>query len=355
LNYFDPRNWHEAANLFPLLPLEDLRELAEDIRQNGLLNPIVLLDSKVLDGRNRLLACKKAGVKPSFSEFVQNGVPPAAWVISLNLKRRHLSSGQRAAVAVEAKPLLETATRQHSLANLKRGIARGLKIDTSETTGRVEKQVAKQFEVSQGYVYAASKIREADEQIFQKLKAGTLSIPEAQRAVGHKVSTQAMVSADSNEWYTPENYVKAVKQVLGQIDLDPATCELANKKCIKATTIHTIEDDGLKHKWTGRVFLNPPYGDAASKFAAKVLHEYQAKRVAEAIVLLNSHVTDAKWFKPLFDYVMCFTDHRSRFWNQDGIGGSPTHGSVFVYLGKNTNKFATVFKHLGSVVHKVVV
>jgi ParB-like chromosome segregation protein Spo0J len=64
MNYLDPSNWHEAANLLPLLSVDDLRELAEDIRANGLLTPIVLSDMKVLDGRNRLLACKEVGVPP---------------------------------------------------------------------------------------------------------------------------------------------------------------------------------------------------------------------------------------------------------------------------------------------------
>jgi hypothetical protein len=48
-----PGNWHEAAKLFPLLPEEELNERAEDIRENGLLNPITLFEGQVLDGRNR--------------------------------------------------------------------------------------------------------------------------------------------------------------------------------------------------------------------------------------------------------------------------------------------------------------
>ena len=158
-----------------------------------------------------------------------------------------------------------------------------------------------------------------------------------------------MVSSDSNEWYTPDNYLKAARHVLGEIDLDPASCELANKH-VKAGKIYTSDDDGLKHKWAGKVWLNPPYGDVGPKFAAKLIHEFEAKRVTEAILLVNSHVTDSKWFKPLFNYLLCFTDHRSKFWNQDGVGGAPTHGSVFVYFGGSPKKFADEFRHFGSIV-----
>ena len=352
MNYEQPSSWHEAANLFPLFEANDLAELAQDISENGLLNPVILYEGKVLDGRNRLLACKEAGVKPAFVEWLANGVSPVAWVISQNLKRRHLISGQRAAVAVEAKVLLaaEAKRRQQEAGKEHgRGQIGSIKNDISYSNPSVQKEVAKQFDVSEGYVHAAQKIKDADDKVFQRVKAGTISIPEAQKELGFKQSTKAMVASDSNEWYTPENYVKTVKEVLGTIDLDPASCELANK-FIKAGKFFTQEDDGLRHKWFGSVFLNPPYGDLGPKFVAKLLEEYEAGHVKEAILLVNSHCTDSKWFKPLFDYVLCFTDHRSRFWNADGVGTGPTHGSVFVYLGLKPDVFAARFKQYGAIV-----
>lgn len=355
IDYSDPKNWHRIVTVFPKMADELVQDMADSIAEHGQLDPITLHDGKVLDGRNRILACKLAGVKPTFTMFVENGVPPFMWAYLKNKERRQLTTGQKAACAVEAKPLLETEAKQHQrsagnpLGKAKSGLLKNEK-STFEKPIHVDKSVAKQFGVSAGYVHAAQKVKDASPALFERVHLGEISIPEAQKQLGHKVSTQAMVSADSNEWYTPENYVKSVKQVLGKVDLDPATCELANKKFLKADNIYTIDDDGLKHKWSGKVFLNPPYGDVGPKFVAKAVHEFDAGRVSEAIILLNSHVTDSKWFKPMFNYVLCFTDHRSRFWNKDGIGGSPTHGSVFCYMGDNPNKFAEVFKHLGSVV-----
>ena len=69
--------FHAACLLFPKLPDAELRQLAADIKSNGLRNPIVRLDGKILDGRNRFYACRLAGVKPSFVAFA--GDDPLEW------------------------------------------------------------------------------------------------------------------------------------------------------------------------------------------------------------------------------------------------------------------------------------
>lgn len=63
-----------------------------------------------------------------------------------------------------------------------------------------------------------------------------------------------MPSLKSNEWYTPDRYIQAVKEVLGSIDLDPASCAEANQT-VGATDYYTKEDDGLEQYWKGNVFL----------------------------------------------------------------------------------------------------
>ena len=85
---------HEAADLFPMMPDERLAELAADIRENGLREPIRLLDGRIIDGRNRYRACKMAGVSPRF-EQVAADQNPWAFVWSLNGQRRDLSRDQR--------------------------------------------------------------------------------------------------------------------------------------------------------------------------------------------------------------------------------------------------------------------
>jgi hypothetical protein len=387
LNYSDPSSWHPAANIFPLLSGEDLEDLVNDIASEGLHNPIVLYEQKVLDGRNRLLACLKAGVEPKFTEWDAKG-STTAWVISQNLRRRQLTPGQKAAAAVEAKPLLEAeakakqeaAGKVTGLANAKANAV--IKNDKSislpkEDSLKVQKTVSKQFDVSEGYVYEAQKIKDMDEQIFQSVKSGALSIPEAKQIItikekapelatkvlagtvtitkaqdtlGMKQTVKSVLSSESNEWYTPAKYVEAAREVMGGIDLDPASSKLANT-VVKAKKYFTEKDDGLSQKWFGRVLNNPPYGDLGPKFVAKLIDEYENGEVSEAVLLVNPR-TDAAWFQNLFDYTLCFTDHRIKFWKDGGSSDSPTQGSVFVYLGMNKDKFSEVFGQFGAVVAK---
>jgi hypothetical protein len=77
--------------LFPLLPVDspEFGELVSDIGEHGLLQPIVLHEGKILDGRNRHRACQHAGVEPRFEEW--SGESPTAYVLLFNLHRRHLT------------------------------------------------------------------------------------------------------------------------------------------------------------------------------------------------------------------------------------------------------------------------
>lgn len=96
---------HPAAELFPLMSDEELDALAADILANGLRQPLVLDgEGRLLDGRNRLAACGRAGVTPDYT--VADTADPVALLVSLNVKRRNLSASQRAIAAAEAWELV---------------------------------------------------------------------------------------------------------------------------------------------------------------------------------------------------------------------------------------------------------
>ena len=101
-----------------------------------------------------------------------------------------------------------------------------------------------------------------------------------------------------------------------------------------------------------RRLAKPPYGGLSEPFTEKLLSEYEAGNVKEAILLVNANSTDTTWFQPLWDYLLCFTVGRINFESPAGAGSGSTHGSVFVYLGENKAEFIETFSEFGTVVRR---
>jgi phage N-6-adenine-methyltransferase len=159
------------------------------------------------------------------------------------------------------------------------------------------------------------------------------------------------VSANSgeNEWYTPPEFIEAAREVMGGIDLDPASCETAQVN-VKATRFFTADDDGLEKKWSGRVWLNPPYSkDLICQFAAKVVLE--SRNFDQAIVLVNN-ATETAWFHQISSVALgvCFLRGRVRFLDKSGKpANTPLQGQAVFYIGGNGRKFERVFRRYGLV------
>ncbi len=168
-------------------------------------------------------------------------------------------------------------------------------------------------------------------------------------AVDGTTAAQMVQQTITNEHYTPSKYVEAARLVMGGIDLDPASCAEANET-VKAKRFFSDNEDGLQQSWSGRVWLNPPYGGNSANFIEKL--SSSLGDVTQAVVLVNSNCTDTKWFQTLWDGLLCFTDHRINFYGGEERSGS-THGSVFVYFGNHPEKFIKHFKQFGPIVRRV--
>lgn len=108
---------HPFSRLFPMLDGEAFEALADDIAENGLRNPITLFEGQILDGRNRHRACEVKGIDARFDNFTGTSTEALSYVVSLNLKRRHLNESQRGMVAAKlANMQVGNVAKQRSLA-----------------------------------------------------------------------------------------------------------------------------------------------------------------------------------------------------------------------------------------------
>lgn len=151
-------------------------------------------------------------------------------------------------------------------------------------------------------------------------------------------------NSTDNEWYTPEIYIQSAREVLGTIDLDPASNDFANET-VKATTYFTEKTNGLEQDWFGNIWMNPPYQTALlQQFADKLI----ASDFQQAIVLVNN-ATETAWFKTLISKAsaIVFPTGRIRFRKRDGEKGAPLQGQAFLYCGDNPQRFIDVFSKYG--------
>ena len=181
---------HPIADVWPMMDEAKLAELADDIRKNGQLVPVWLYDGKILDGRNRWAACQIAGVEPKAKEYT--GDEPTAFAVSLNDRRRHMNKGSLAAVAAELEPhFAEDAKRRQQKAGKEHG--RGQKVVEkvpqpidAKPSPKAREEAAKSVGVNDRYVSDAKKVKTEAPEVFERLKAGKITLQDAKREVAKK-------------------------------------------------------------------------------------------------------------------------------------------------------------------------
>lgn len=168
-----------------------------------------------------------------------------------------------------------------------------------------------------------------------------------------KERTMAHVSHNSgnNEWYTPTKFIESARLVMGSIDLDPASSEIANKT-VKAKKYYTQQDDGLSKKWAGNIWLNPPYSkDLINGFIDKVATQ---KGINNICVLVNN-ATETAWGQKLLNLASCVCLIKTRIKFLDHTGApakSPLQGQMVIFKGQNIAAFITEFSKHGICLRK---
>lgn len=185
-------DFHPVANIFPLLQGEEYESLKSDIAKNGLIEPIWLHpDGRIVDGRNRWRACVETNTNAKFETWNGQG-SLIEFVISLNLHRRHLDSSQCAAIALDVLPMLEDEARERQrLAggdrkseDYQKSVSQ--KIDEAISQPKSTQQAAQLFQTNRQYVSDAKRIKEQAPIIFEQIKNGNLTIPQAKQEIARQ-------------------------------------------------------------------------------------------------------------------------------------------------------------------------
>jgi len=197
---------HPASELFPMMDIVGLAALTRDIKANGLRESIVLWEGKILDGRNRLWACRKAGVEPRFREL-EECVSPTATVLSLNLYRRQLSVSQRAMIGALAKRELKKEARlrqevsrfssTHQPSCEFTGTVRA-KFPPPETAGKARDHAAALVGVSGRTVETACQVLSSENpEIIEAVRAGRMTVNKAAQLLSQPETESLPISAEA--------------------------------------------------------------------------------------------------------------------------------------------------------------
>jgi len=198
--------FHELANIFPMMNNEEYQKLKADIQTNGFdaSLPIILHENKILDGRNRYKACEELGIKPAYTTF--NNGDPLSYVVRTNLHRRHLQPGQLAFVALDIEKHFAEKAKEN-------------KIKAGEQYGREKtdkpfqffekpneeikpihatKEAAKEIGVNRQYISDAKKILNVAPELAKQIIAGEMTIPEAKRVINRAERIEKLVEITEN-------------------------------------------------------------------------------------------------------------------------------------------------------------
>lgn len=189
---------HPLSSLFPRMVGTEFDALVDDIRNNGLRDPIVLHEGMILDGGNRAAACAAAGVEPRYAEFAGSNI--VSFVLSANLHRRHLTPGQSAAIVASAQAWAEA--QKHG-GDRKSDQSATLHFDSA--ADRAEKSGA-----SLRTQKSADKVAKADPELAKAVGHGDVSLPAAVAKVEGKPPKErkpkpAMVSEERAAEILAEN------------------------------------------------------------------------------------------------------------------------------------------------------
>ena len=222
--------FHPYADLFPLIEGEQFAELVADVKANDLREKIVVWDGAILDGRNRYNAALAAGLieyddEPDRAKYFTRFVPAVdgdalAFVISKNLRRRHLDESQRAMAAAK-------------LANMRQGERTDLSKPSANLPKVDQAEAAKTLSISERALRHARRVRDHGEpDLIRAVERGRLAVSVAERAsrLAPEIQRQIAAEAESGHSNAARNVVKRESRAARETELSQTQLALPDKK-----------------------------------------------------------------------------------------------------------------------------
>jgi len=242
--------YHECADIFPLMDDESLEKLSKDIKINGQLEAIVLYEGKILDGRNRYLACKKANIEPKYSIMNYN-IDPVDFVVSKNLVRRQLTPAQKAESANRALELkkrlrtiqLESMDFRDNIEKeaIKESVLKKDKKELAKKHGTTTRAMEQVKEIKE-------KIEKEDdeelEEAFKKAKKDKISLEQVHSKINpsKKKVERIKYKEKYEELQMKLSFYRIIEKACKELDLWDKILEYINPKFESYKSLYTIED-----------------------------------------------------------------------------------------------------------------
>ena len=358
------------ARIPPLAP-EELEQLEANILAEGCRDQLVTWRGILIDGHNRFAICCKHGLTfQTVEREFEDRQAAELWIIRNQMGRRNLE-------AIDKVPLLERKREiLAGMAKERQGERTDLKQDIPANLPECQKEtrdyIAAELGVSGKTYDALRKVSDdgTDElkQAVREKKVGASTAAEiaqlpveTQREIARLPTRKEIVeetkkhvhvarNSGKNEWYTPPQFIESARLVMGSIDTDPASNPIANAT-VKAARFFTKDEDGLKQKWDGSVWMNPPYAQPLmSQFAEAISDKFETGEIEQAIILVNN-ATETQWFQRMASVAsaVCFPKSRVKFLDPNGKPGAPLQGQAIIYMGENRGMFRDEFRKYGAI------
>lgn len=348
----------EFAAAIPPLNDDELAILRSNIISDGCRDPLVTWNGILIDGHNRYRICSQHGISfKTVEKDFDSRESALDWMDNNQLGRRNLKPDQISLLRGRRynrvkRPQGGTGANQF---NEQR--------DQNDPSAKTAEIIGEQYGVSAPTIKRDGKFADAVEalkpfvpDVEQRIMSGEIpkkdiidAAQEPEQAEERLSRPHVSNNSGNNEWYTPVHIIEAARVAMGRIDLDPASCKIANET-VGAIKYFDIDQNGLEQRWHGNVWLNPPYsGNEIKQFIAAVCEKWIAQEINQTCVLVNN-ASDTTWFHLLLDKAnaICLLKGRVKFDTPNGPGeGTPLQGQAVFYFGRNIKEFAQAFSQLG--------